>query len=147
MQNFFSVASKFLFSISLICTSVFVNAQQSSGNWIRVTNEFNQDAFISMDIQAEVGTDVEPSSYLAGVVLTQMAPANGSVLLYVSDLVAQAEAAGYMAGGAPETGENLRHSITLIVSAPSDLVHGVAVQKVNGNDRVVPLLDLNDWQQ
>lgn len=147
MQNNAKAIVKFLSVSLLLCSSVFVNAQQSSGNWIRVTNEFNQNAFISMDIQAEVGTDVEPSSYLAGVVLTQMAPANGSVLLDVKDLIAQAEAAGYMAGGQSGTGENLRHSITLIVSAPSDLVHGVAVQKVDGNDRVVPLLDLNDWQQ
>ena len=147
MKNNAKAVVKFLSIGLLLCTSIFVNAQQSSGNWIRVTNEFNQNAFISMDIQAEVGTNVEPNSYLAGVVLTQMAPANGSVLLDVKDLIAQAEAAGYMAGGESGTGKNLRHSITLIVSAPSDLVHGVAVQKVDGNDRVVPLLDLNDWQQ
>ena len=147
MKNNAKAIVKVLSISLLLCISVFVNAQQPSGNWIRVTNEFDQNAFISMDIQAEIGTDAEPFSYLAGVVLTQMAPANGSVLLDVKDLIAQAEAAGYTAGSGSGTGDNLRHSITLIVSAPGDLVHGVAVQKVNGNDRVVPLLYLNDWQQ
>ncbi len=61
--------------------------------------------------------------------------------------MAQAEAAGYVAGGDASSGQNQRHTITLVVSAPSDLVHGVAVQKVDGNDRVVPVLDLNNWQQ
>ena len=120
---------------------------EAGGNWIRVTNEFNQEAVISMDIQGEVGTDVESDSYLVGVVLSQSVPPNGSVLLQVSDLVAQAEAAGYVSGGDVSSGQNQRHTITLVVSAPSDLVHGVAVQKVDGNDRVVPVLDLNNWQQ
>jgi hypothetical protein len=96
-----------------------------------------------MDIQGEVGTDVEAASYKVGVVLSQSVPPNGSVLLQVSDLVAQAEAAGYVSGGDVTSGQNQRHTITLVVSAPSDLVHGVAVQKVDGNDRVVPVLDLN----
>jgi hypothetical protein len=120
---------------------------EAGGNWIRVTNEFNQEAVISMDIQGEVGTDVEAASYKVGVVLSQSVPPNGSVLLQVSDLVAQAEAAGYVSGGDVTSGQNQRHTITLVVSAPSDLVHGVAVQKVDGNDRVVPVLDLNSWQQ
>jgi hypothetical protein len=120
---------------------------EAGGNWIRVTNEFNQEAVISMDIQGEVGTSVEADSYKVGVVLSQSVPPNGSVLLQVSDLVAQAEAAGYASGGDVTSGQNQRHTITLVVSAPSDLVHGVAVQKVDGNDRVVPVLDLNNWQQ
>jgi len=121
---------------------------EAGGNWIRVTNEFNQEAVISMDIQGEVGTTAAPNSYVVGVVLDQVVPPNGSVLLYVDDLVAQAEAkGGYVSGGDVASGENQRHTITLVVSAPSDQVHGVAVQKVDGNDRVVPVLDLNNWQQ
>jgi len=120
---------------------------EAGGNWIRVTNEFDQEAVMSMDIQGEVGTDLAPLSFKEGVVLMQRVPPNGSVLLQVSDLVAQAKAVGYAPGGAAGTGEEQRHTITLVVSAPNNQVHGVAVQKVDGNDRVVPVLDLNDWQQ
>lgn len=120
---------------------------EANGNWIRVTNEFNQEAVIIMDIQGEVGTDVESDSYVTNVELDQMVPPNGSVLLFVPDLVAQAEDDGYNAGGTAGTGQDQRHTITLTVSAPRDDVHGVAVQKVDGQDRVVPVLDKNEWQQ
>jgi hypothetical protein len=120
---------------------------QAGGNWIRVTNEFDQEAVISMDIQGEVGTDEASKSYAEGVVLSQAVPPRGSILLYVEDLVQQAEMVGYQAGGDATTGQDKRHTITLVVSAPNNSVHGVAVQKVDGQDRVVPVLDLNDWQQ
>lgn len=134
-------------TIGMIVGFIAMGSAHAAGNWIRVTNEFDKEAIISMDIQGEVGTNLAVNSYMAGVVLSQTVPPNGSVLLEVSDLVAQAEAAGYLAGGDSKTGQNMRHSITLIVSAPSGSVHGVAVQKVDGKDRVVPLLDLNEWKQ
>ena len=62
---------------------------------------------------------------------------------------------GYAAGSLNDTNDAAnaassarRHTLTFAVTAPKNSVHGVTVQKIAGGvDRVMPVLDTNDWSQ
>ena len=106
----------------------------SSNTWVRITNESNETADITMDIFDESGH--EKTSIVVGTV-----GAKSSNVLIASDLVAKAKAAGLTTDGKG------RYTMTFTVTAPKNTVHGVSVQKIPGGvDRVVPVLDQNDWK-
>ncbi|MCF2948447.1 hypothetical protein L0668_10040 [Paraglaciecola aquimarina] len=107
---------------------------ETSGNFIRITNEHSEDALITMDIFDESGN--EKTAVSIGSV-----GEHASVVHLASNLIATAKAEGYM-------GTGKRHTMTFTVTAPKNSVHGVSVQKIPGGvDRVLPVLDTNDWQQ
>ena len=106
-----------------------------NGNtWVRITNEHNEEAEITLDIFDESSN--QKNSINVGSVAE-----HASVVLYADELIEKAKAAGYMGTGS-------RHTMTFTVTAPSNTVHGVSVQKIPGGvDRVLPVLDQNDWTQ
>ncbi|GHE80668.1 hypothetical protein [Thalassotalea profundi] len=106
-----------------------------NGNtWVRITNEHNEEAEITLDIFDENSN--QKNSVNVGKVAE-----HASVVLYADELIEKAKAAGYM-------GTGTRHTMTFTVTAPSNTVHGVSVQKIPGGvDRVLPVLDQNDWTQ
>ena len=82
----------------------------------------------------------ESSNETKNVNLGQIAN-KASNVFKTEDLLAAAVADGYVGTGA-------RHTMTFTVTAPKNKVHGVSVQKiVGGVDRVMPVLDQNDWSQ
>ena len=106
----------------------------SSNTWVRITNESTEAADITMDIFDESGH--EKTSVVVGTV-----GGKSSVVLIASNLVAKAKADGLATDGKG------RYTMTFTVTAPKDTVHGVSVQKIpGGDDRVVPVLDQNDWK-
>ena len=106
----------------------------TSDNWVRITNENTSDAEITMDIFDESGN--EKYSVAVGSV-----GEHASVVLRADDLIDMAIADGY-------EGTGKRHTMTFTVTAPSDTVHGVSVQSIPGGvDRVLPVLDQNNWNQ
>lgn len=106
----------------------------NSNTWVRITNESNETADITMDIFDESGH--EKTSIVVGTV-----GAKSSNVLVASELVAKAKAAGLVTDG------KNRYTMTFTVTAPKDTVHGVSVQKIPGGvDRVVPVLDQNAWK-
>ena len=106
-----------------------------NGNtWVRITNEHNEEAEITLDIFDENSN--QKNSVNVGTVAE-----HASVVLYANELISMAKDAGYM-------GTGNRHTMTFTVTAPSNTVHGVSVQKIPGGvDRVLPVLDQNDWTQ
>ncbi|MCO6356661.1 hypothetical protein GBO14_18230 [Pseudoalteromonas shioyasakiensis] len=107
---------------------------ETKNNWIRITNEHTAEASITVDIFDE------SSNQINSVSLGKVAD-HASVVLLASDILATAKAAGY-------AGVGNRHTMTFTVTAPKDSVHGVSVQKIPGGvDRVMPVLDQNNWDQ
>lgn len=103
-------------------------------NWVRITNEHDETAEITLDIFDESGN--EKYSVAVGTV-----GEHASVVLFANTLIATAKANGYM-------GTGNRHTMTFTVTAPKDSVHGVSVQAIPGGvDRVMPVLDQNVWTQ
>ncbi|WP_110456316.1 hypothetical protein [Shewanella algidipiscicola] len=131
-------------------------ATNAQGNFVRVTNEHTDEAEVTVDIFGE-STDGNLANREAIAVSLGKVPAKSSVVYFVPDLVAKAEAdqgyvgqdGGYAAGAlGTNAGSNaVRHTLTFTVTAPRETVHGVSVQRVASGDRVMPVLDLNTWQQ
>lgn len=106
----------------------------NEGGFVRITSEHTTEATVFMDIFDEDSHETK------NVNLGQIAP-KASNVLKTDDLLAAAVTAGYMG-----TGD--RHTMTFTVTAPKNKVHGVSVQKIAGGvDRVMPVLDQNDWSQ
>jgi hypothetical protein len=106
----------------------------NEGGFVRITSEHNVEATIFMDIFDESSNEIK------NVNLGLIQPKSSNVLL-ADALLASAIADGY-------TGTGDRHTMTFTVTAPKNKVHGVSVQKIAGGvDRVMPVLDQNDWSQ
>lgn len=106
----------------------------TESNWVRITNEHTDEAEITLDIFDESSNQM--NSINVGSVAE-----HASVVLKANELIQMARDAGYMGTGG-------RHTMTFTVTAPSNSVHGVSVQKIPGGvDRVLPVLDQNDWRQ
>lgn len=105
-------------------------------NWVRITSEHDTEATVFVDIFDEASNEVK------NVNLGQLAGKTSKV--YTVDWIidqAEMEATPY----AP-TGK--RHTMTFTVTAPKNKIHGVSVQAIPGGvDRVMPVLDQNDWSQ
>lgn len=103
-------------------------------NWVRITNEHSESALITLDVFDE------SSNYKNGIEIGTIDP-KSSVVLFADALLDTAVTAGY-------TTTDSRHTMTFTVTAPKDTVHGVSVQKIPGGvDRVLPVLDQNEWRQ
>ncbi|MEL0647366.1 hypothetical protein V6248_08015 [Pseudoalteromonas agarivorans] len=127
------------------------------GNFVRVTNEHDEDAEVTVDIFGESADGTTNNRKVTAVKLGSVA-AQSSVVYFVPTLIEEAVAqkgytgadGGYAAGdlGANANAGSNRHTMTFTVTAPRDLVHGVSVQRVTGgSDRVMPVLDRNEWSQ
>jgi len=129
------------------------------GNFVRVTNEHDKEAEVTFDIFGESDNGTTGKRKVTAVKLGKVA-AQSSVVYFVPKLIEVATAAGYTGadGGyaAGSLGDDAangasndnRHTVTFTVTAPRDSVHGVSVQKIiNGSDRVMPVLDQNEWSQ
>lgn len=107
---------------------------KTAANWVRITSEHNTEATIFLDIFDE-------SSHVTKNVELGKIAGKSSVVYKADWMIAQAEAAGYL-------GTGNRHTMTFTVTAPKNKVHGVSVQAIPGGvDRVMPVLDQNDWSQ
>jgi len=112
----------------------YVYTKLNEGGFVRITSEHNSEATIFMDIFDESSNETK------NVNLGLIQPKSSNVLK-ADDILALAVADGY-------TGTGDRHTMTFTVTAPKDKVHGVSVQKIAGGvDRVMPVLDQNNWSQ
>ncbi len=132
-------------------------AVNGEGNFVRVTNEHDEAAEVTVDVFGESDDGTTNNRKVTAVKLGTVA-AQSSVVYFVPDLIEEAvEQAGYTGadGGysAGDLGVNAnsnanRHTLTFTVTAPRDTVHGVSVQRtLGGSDRVMPVLDRNEWSQ
>lgn len=116
-------------------------AYDTSKNWVRITNEHTADAEVTVDVFGETsdGSGTEKQTFTLGKVA-----AKDSVVYKASDLVAQFKGAYTMDASKLVN----RYTFTFTVTAPKDTVHGVSVQAIPGGvDRVMPVLDQNNWAQ
>ncbi len=105
-----------------------------NSGFVRITSEHTSEATIFMDIFDESSNEIK------NVNLGLIAPKSSNVLK-TSWLLGEAQADGYL-------GTGNRHTMTFTVTAPKNKVHGVSVQIIPGGvDRVMPVLDQNDWTQ
>ena len=129
-------------------------AVSAEGNFVRVTNEHDEAAEVTVDLFSESDNGNLNNRKVTAVQLGTV-PAKSSVVYFVPELVSEAEAQqGYTSAdggfGAGDLGSNAgasnnRHTLTFTVTAPRDSVHGVSVQRiVGGVDRVMPVLDQNE---
>lgn len=120
-------------------------AYDTASNWVRITNEHSAPAEVTVDVFGE-SKDVDPElngthgtnkkTFTLGTVGSQ-----DSVVYRANDIIAQYKAENGDAAGT-------RYTFTFTVTAPKNTVHGVSVQAIpNGVDRVMPVLDQNDWSQ
>ncbi|MCW1718721.1 hypothetical protein OIZ54_08135 [Pseudoalteromonas sp. A3] len=132
-------------------------AVNGEGNFVRVTNEHDEAAEVTVDVFGESDDGTTNNRKVTAVRLGTVA-AQSSVVYFVPDLIEEAvDQAGYTGadGGyaAGDLGSNAnsnsnRHTLTFTVTAPRDTVHGVSVQRtLGGSDRVMPVLDRNEWSQ
>jgi hypothetical protein len=106
----------------------------TGAGFVRITSEHSSEATIFMDIFDESSN--ETKNINLGLIQSK-----SSEVLATSDLLASAVAGGYV-------GTGTRHTMTFTVTAPKNKVHGVSVMKIPGGvDRVMPVLDQNDWSQ
>jgi hypothetical protein len=100
----------------------------SSSTFVRITNEADTDAEVSVDVIDESGN--KASQVSLGTV-----PAHGAILIKADQMVSKAKEAGW-------TPDNTgRFTATFIVTASPDKVSAVAIQKIPGGvDRVIPVL-------
>lgn len=120
-----------------------------TGNFVRVTNEHTVAAEVTVDLFSESADGTTGNRAVTAVKLANV-PAKSSVVYYVPDVVQAAVDQKNYAGsdGVTTNGANLRHTMTFTVTSPKNTVHGVSVQKLStGQDRVMPVLDQNDWAQ
>ncbi|EKK9988298.1 hypothetical protein PP645_003969 [Vibrio vulnificus] len=116
-------------------------AYDTSKNWVRITNEHTADAEVTVDVFGETidGSGTEKQTFTLGKVA-----AKDSVVYKASDLVAQFKGVYSMDASKLVN----RYTFTFTVTAPKDTVHGVSVQAIPGGvDRVMPVLDQNNWAQ
>lgn len=93
-----------------------------------------------IDIFDETGNNKLTNLQVSG---TEQVPAVSSVVVRASDIIAAA-----MAADPTYTMTNDRFFATFTITSPKDKVHGVAVQAIPGGvDRVIPVLDQNNWAQ
>ena len=119
----------------------------ATGNFVRISNEHTTEAEVTLDVFGENLATGSAGKETVGVTIGSI-PAKSSVIYLVSDLITAAKAAGYTGDVAAANTNGKRHFMTFTVTAPKNKVHGVAVQKITGGtDRVIPVLDMNDWQQ
>ena len=130
------------------------------GNFVRVTNEHDEAAEVTVDVFGESDNGNTGNRKVTAVKLGTV-PAKSSVVYFVPELIEEAVSqksytgadGGYAAGSLGTDGVNAksnanRHTLTFTVTAPRDSVHGVSVQRVlGGSDRVMPVLDQNEWSQ
>lgn len=122
------------------------------GNFVRITNEHNQEAEVTVDVFGESVDGNVGNRHVTAVRLANI-PAKSSYVYFVPEIIDAAVAQKNYTGadGAANTansGNPLRHSLTFAVTAPKNTVHGVTVQRLStGNDRVMPVLDQNEWNQ
>lgn len=130
------------------------------GNFVRVTNEHDEAAEVTVDVFGESDNGNTGNRKVTAVKLGTV-PAKSSVVYFVPELIEEAVSqksyagadGGYAAGSLGTDGVNAasnanRHTLTFTVTAPRDTVHGVSVQRVlGGSDRVMPVLDQNEWSQ
>jgi hypothetical protein len=130
------------------------------GNFVRVTNEHDEAAEVTVDVFGESANGNTGNRKVTAVKLGTV-PAKSSVVYFVPELIEEAVSqksyagadGGYAAGSLGTDGVNAasnanRHTLTFTVTAPRDLVHGVSVQRtLGGSDRVMPVLDQNEWSQ
>mgnify|MGYP003633767203 CR=1 FL=1 len=132
-------------------------AVAAEGNFVRVTNEHTQSAEVTVDVFSESADGTTGNRFATAVTLGTV-PAKSSVVYFVQDVIdAAVDQKGYTgADGGFATGSYgsnaqaglLRHTLTFAVTSPRDTVHGVTVQKIPGGvDRVMPVLDQNNWNQ
>lgn len=111
-------------------------AYNTDKNWVRITNEH--------DTEAEVTVEVFDENDAAGdkrILTLAKIGADDSTVYKADAIIALYEA---------EIGRasSNRVSMTFTVTAPKDTVHGVSVQAIPGGvDRVLPVLDQNNWNQ
>lgn len=120
-----------------------------AGNFVRVTNEHTSAAEVTVDLFSESTNGTLGNRAVTAVKLANV-PAKSSVVYFVPDVVAAAVAQKSYEGSADVTtdGAPLRHTMTFTVTSPKNTVHGVSVQKLStGSDRVMPVLDQNEWSQ
>ncbi|MCF6434941.1 hypothetical protein [Pseudoalteromonas sp. MMG022] len=127
----------------------------SEGNFVRITNEHDESAEVTVDVFSESADGNDGQRKVTAVELGSV-PAKSSVVYFVPTLISEAVSQKQYEGadgGYGDLGSNAsfspnRHSVTFTVTAPKNSVHGVSVQKVVGrSDRVMPVLDQNDWSQ
>lgn len=122
------------------------------GNFVRITNEHNQAAEVTVDVFGESVDGTVGNRSVTAVSLATI-PAKSSYVYFVPAIIEAAVAQKNYAGAdgaanTPNTGNPLRHTLTFAVTAPKDSVHGVTVQRIIGGvDRVMPVLDQNAWNQ
>ncbi|GKW54112.1 hypothetical protein NCCP2140_31650 [Pseudoalteromonas sp. NCCP-2140] len=135
-------------------------AVNGEGNFVRVTNEHDEAAEVTVDVFGESDNGNTGNRKVTAVKLGTV-PAKSSVVYFVPELIDEAVSqksyagadGGYAAGSLGTDGANAasnanRHTLTFTVTAPRDTVHGVSVQRVlGGSDRVMPVLDQNEWSQ
>jgi hypothetical protein len=135
-------------------------AVNGEGNFVRVTNEHDEDAEVTVDVFGESANGNTGNRKVTAVKLGTV-PAKSSVVYFVPELIEEAVSqksyagadGGYAAGSLGTDASNAasnanRHTLTFTVTAPRDLVHGVSVQRtLGGSDRVMPVLDQNEWSQ
>lgn len=120
-----------------------------AGNFVRVTNEHSVAAEVTVDLFSESTNGTTGNRAVTAVKLANV-PAKSSIVYFVPDVVAAAVAQKNYEGSADVTtgGAPLRHTMTFTVTSPKNSVHGVSVQKLStGSDRVMPVLDQNEWSQ
>lgn len=120
-----------------------------TGNFVRITNEHTVAAEVTVDLFSETADGTTGNRAVTAVKLDNV-PAKSSVVYYVPDVVQAAVDQMSYAGSDGNTvnGANVRHTMTFTVTSPKNTVHGVSVQKLStGQDRVMPVLDQNDWAQ
>ena len=131
-----------------------VNGQ---GNFVRVTNEHDESAEVTVDVFGESANGNTNNRKVTAVKLGTVA-AKSSVVYFVPQVISDAvdqkgytgADGGYAQGalGSNAASNASRHTLTFTVTAPRDSVHGVSVQRVIGaSDRVMPVLDQNEWSQ
>lgn len=133
----------------------------TDNQWVRIANEHAETAEVYFDIFGEEGTNATQTEnvYLGTI------PANSAKVFFADDIIDIArDTADYKHTVAPGATTNrgqqatTRHTVTFLVTAPSDKVHGVSIQKIPGGvDRVIPVLRNHDetkpadraaiWQQ
>lgn len=122
------------------------------GNFVRITNEHTQEVEVTVDVFGESANGTTGTRHATAVRLANI-PAKSSYVYFVPEIIqAAVDQKNYTgADGATQTanaGNPLRHTMTFAVTAPKNTVHGVTVQRLStGNDRVMPVLDQNDWAQ
>lgn len=120
-----------------------------TGNFVRITNEHTVAAEVTVDLFSETADGTTGNRAVTAVKLANV-PAKSSVVYYVPDVVDAAVTQKNYAGSDGNTvnGANVRHTMTFTVTSPKNSVHGVSVQKLStGQDRVMPVLDQNEWSQ